>query len=52
MEGARLAEEVSVDEAYVVEPQDHGWMYGHGFQDIDGHLWEFAYMDMSAMPQG
>lgn len=34
------------------EPQDHGWMYGHGFQDIDGHLWEFAYMDMSAMPQG
>jgi carbamoyl-phosphate synthase small subunit len=25
MEGARLAEEVSVDEAYVVEPQDHGW---------------------------
>ena len=25
MEGARLAEEVSVDEAYVVEPKDHGW---------------------------
>jgi carbamoyl-phosphate synthase small subunit len=25
MEGARLAEEVSVDEAYVVEPADHGW---------------------------
>ena len=25
MEGARLAEEVSVDEAYVVEPTDHGW---------------------------
>jgi carbamoyl-phosphate synthase small subunit len=25
MEGARLAEEVSIDEAYVVEPRDHGW---------------------------
>ncbi|MBO1268437.1 glutamine-hydrolyzing carbamoyl-phosphate synthase small subunit [Arthrobacter cavernae] len=25
MEGARLAEEVSVDEAYIVEPKDHGW---------------------------
>lgn len=30
--------------------QDHGFMYGHGFQDLDGHLWELAYMDMSAMP--
>ncbi len=25
MEGAALAEEVSIDEAYVVEPKDHGW---------------------------
>jgi carbamoyl-phosphate synthase small subunit len=25
MEGARLAEEVSVDEAYVVDPKDYGW---------------------------
>ncbi|WP_269939868.1 glutamine-hydrolyzing carbamoyl-phosphate synthase small subunit [Arthrobacter sp. HY1533] len=25
MAGLRLAEEVSVDEAYVVEPSDHGW---------------------------
>jgi predicted lactoylglutathione lyase len=22
------------------EPQDHGFMYGHGFQDPDGHVWE------------
>src|SRR5437879_10029669 len=21
------------------EPQDHGFMYGHGFQDLDGHIW-------------
>ncbi len=32
-------------------PQDHGFMYGHGFEDIDGHIWELAYMDMSAAPK-
>jgi predicted lactoylglutathione lyase len=26
------------------EPQDHGFMYGHGYQDLDGHLWELVYM--------
>ncbi|MRW85224.1 glyoxalase/bleomycin resistance/extradiol dioxygenase family protein [Pseudoduganella sp. FT26W] len=26
------------------EPQDHGFMYGHGYQDLDGHLWEVVYM--------
>ena len=31
------------------EPQDHGWMYGRSFEDIDGHLWEIFYMDESAM---
>jgi predicted lactoylglutathione lyase len=31
------------------EPQDHGWMYGRSFQDINGHLWEIIYMDESAV---
>ncbi|NMM06676.1 VOC family protein [Polaromonas sp.] len=31
-------------------PQDHGFMYGHGFEDLDGHIWELAYMDMAAVP--
>jgi predicted lactoylglutathione lyase len=31
-------------------PQDHGFMYGHGFTDLDGHMWEVMYMDMSAAP--
>jgi uncharacterized protein len=31
-------------------PQDHGFMYGHGFEDLDSHLWELAFMDLSAMP--
>ena len=30
-------------------PQDHGFMYQHGFQDLDGHLWELMYMDAAAM---
>ena len=29
------------------EPQDHGFMYGHGFQDLDGHIWEFIYLQIS-----
>jgi predicted lactoylglutathione lyase len=26
------------------QPQDHGFMYGHGFQDLDGHIWEVFHM--------
>jgi predicted lactoylglutathione lyase len=25
-------------------PQDHGFMYGHGYEDLDGHIWELVYM--------
>ena len=32
------------------DPWDHGRMYGRSFQDLDGHLWEIAYMDESATP--
>ena len=31
-------------------PQDHGWMYQHGFEDLDGHIWEVAYMDITQAP--
>src|SRR5262249_7253706 len=31
------------------EPQDYGFMYGHGFQDLDGHIWELAFMEPSAI---
>jgi len=33
------------------EPADHGWMYERSFADLDGHQWEFAYMDMSLLPK-
>ena len=30
-------------------PQDHGFMYTHGFEYIDGHIWELVHMaDQSA----
>ena len=27
------------------EAQDHGFMYDHGFQDLDGHQWGLFWMD-------
>lgn len=33
-------------------PQDYGFMYSHAFEDLDGHVWELAYMDPSALPAG
>lgn len=32
------------------EAADHGWMYQHSFADLDGHQWEFAYMDETQLP--
>ncbi len=29
----------------------HGFMYAHGFQDLDGHIWELIYMEPSALNQ-
>ena len=31
-------------------PQDHGFMYAHGFEDLDGHIWELVAMDPDAAP--
>lgn len=31
------------------DPQDLGFMYAHGFQDLDGHIWELIYMEPSAV---
>lgn len=33
------------------EPQELSFMYGHGFQDLDGHIWEVIYMDPSTISQ-
>ena len=30
--------------------QDHGFMYSHSFEDLDGHTWELMHMDPNAVP--
>ncbi|MBO9635442.1 MAG: VOC family protein [Chitinophagaceae bacterium] len=55
--GSRAEVDQMVDKAmkagggFVKEPQDHGWMYGRSFADIDGHQWEVMYMDATAIPE-
>ncbi|MGH7214137.1 MAG: VOC family protein [Tepidisphaeraceae bacterium] len=34
------------------ESKDYGFMYQHGFQDPDGHIWELIWMDPKAVQQG
>ena len=31
-------------------PKDYGFMYQHGFQDPDGHVWEAFYMNEAEFP--
>jgi predicted lactoylglutathione lyase len=30
--------------------QDHGFMYQHGYTDLDGHVWELVHMAPNAQP--
>ncbi len=32
--------------------QDLGFMYGRSFEDLDGHIWEAFFMDVSQVPEG
>ncbi len=29
-------------------PKDYGFMHQHGFQDLDGHIWEVIHLDPKA----
>jgi len=33
------------------EPQDHGFMFGRSFEDLDGHIWEIFWMDPKMVQQ-
>lgn len=33
------------------DPQDHGFMYGRSFYDLDDHHWEVVWMDPAAIEQ-
>jgi len=48
---ALVAKAVAAGDKTPNAPVDHGFMYGHGFEDLDGHLWELMYMDMAAAAQ-
>jgi uncharacterized protein len=48
---AQVAKAVAAGGSTPNTAKDHGFMYQHGFEDLDGHLWELAYMDMSAFPK-
>lgn len=32
------------------DAQDYGFMYSRSIADLDGHVWEYVFMDMSQMP--
>ncbi|AOX99975.1 VOC family protein [Jeongeupia sp. USM3] len=42
---AQIAKAVAAGGRTPRPPQDYGFMYSHGFEDLDGHLWELMYMD-------
>jgi len=46
-----LADKALAAGAKEVRPaEDHGFMYGRSFEDMDGHIWEVFWMDMNAAP--
>ena len=45
-----MIEKARVLGAIIHEPEDRGWMYQHSLTDLDGHQWEFIFMDESQMP--
>jgi uncharacterized protein len=47
---AMVAKAIAAGGTTYNEPKDHGFMYQHGFQDLDGHIWEIFFMDESAIP--
>jgi uncharacterized protein len=45
----RVRRAVAAGGTTYAEAKDHGFMYGHGFQDLDGHIWELMWMDPTAI---
>jgi predicted lactoylglutathione lyase len=40
---------VAAGGSHALDPQDHGFMYGWSFYDLDGHHWEVFWMDPAAI---
>jgi predicted lactoylglutathione lyase len=41
---ALAAKAVSLGATLPEDPEDHGFMYQHGFEDLDGHMWALTYI--------
>ena len=39
-----VADAIAAGAAAPKPAQDHGFMYQHGFHDLDGHVWELVHM--------
>lgn len=44
-----VAKAVAAGGSAHLEAKDYGMMYGHGFHDLDGHIWELMWMDPAAI---
>ena len=44
-----VAQAVAAGGSTYAAAKDHGFMYQHGFQDLDGHIWEVFWMDPAAV---
>ena len=47
-----VREAVAAGGATYNDPKDHGFMYGHGFSDLDGHIWELVHMPAPSPSEG
>lgn len=45
-----IVKAIELGASIYAEPADQGWMYQHGFADLDGHQWEVTYVDVNQMP--
>ncbi len=46
---AMAAKALSLGATLPEAPEDHGFMYQHGFEDLDGHMWALTHIaDMPA----
>ncbi len=46
---AMVAKAIAAGGKTYKDPVDMGFMYQHGFEDLDGHIWEIFFMDPSAV---
>jgi predicted lactoylglutathione lyase len=45
---AMVHKAIAAGGSHAMDPQDHGFMYGWSFYDLDGHHWEVLWMDPAA----